>query len=141
MKPGRCKICKQPAVRKRGLASLCASIDCEVSLGKPEPVKRKAPKKRTTASEKRHMSSVAELGCIVCRNLGYGYTPCELHHPRELAGGGQKSSNDDVIGLCPNHHRLGGYGVAYHAGPKIWEEKFGTEIELLTQTKKLMGKE
>jgi hypothetical protein len=30
---GKCKICRNPATRRRGLASLCKSIDCEVALG------------------------------------------------------------------------------------------------------------
>ena len=38
-------------------------------------------------SIKRHMNAVADLGCILCRHLGYGRTPPELHHPREAAGG------------------------------------------------------
>lgn len=37
----RCKICRQPATRKRGLASLCDAIECEAELGRPAPVKRK----------------------------------------------------------------------------------------------------
>lgn len=81
------------------------------------------------------MGSVADLGCVVCRNLGYGPTPAELHHPRFLAGAGQKSSDLDVLPLCPNHHRLGGYGVAYHAGPEEWERRYGTEEQLLEQTR------
>jgi hypothetical protein len=44
-----------------------------------------------------------------------------------------------VLGLCPPHHRIGGHGVAYHAGPETWEENFGTERELLEQTKQETG--
>lgn len=29
----KCRICRQPATRRRGLVSLCASIDCEAELG------------------------------------------------------------------------------------------------------------
>jgi hypothetical protein len=29
------------------------------------------------------------------------------------------------------HHQHGGYGVAFHAGKKAFEERFGTETELL----------
>lgn len=96
-------------------------------------------KKTATAAEKRHMDAVCRIGCIVCRNLGFGETPCEIHHVRFLVGGGQRASNLDVLGLCPPHHRIGGYGVAYHAGPEAWEENFGTERELLEQTKQETG--
>jgi len=96
-------------------------------------------RKVATAVEKRHMCAVCRMGCIVCRNLGFGETPCEIHHVRFLVGGGQRAGNLDVLGLCPGHHRLGGYGVAYHAGPEVWEENFGTERELLEQTKRETG--
>ena len=36
----------------------------------------------------------------------------------------------------PFHHRLGGYGFAVHAGRKEFERKFGTEHELLEQTRR-----
>lgn len=54
---------------------------------------------------KQHMNDVAELGCILCRHLGYGRTPPELHHPRGAAGGAQKASDWLVIPLCQEHHR------------------------------------
>lgn len=92
-----------------------------------------------TAAEQRHMDAVARMGCIVCRNLRLGETPCEIHHVRFLVGGGQRAGNLDVLGLCPPHHRSGGHGVAYHAGPETWEENFGTERELLEQTKQETG--
>ena len=31
------------------------------------------------------MSKVAQLGCIVCKQMGYPDTPCELHHIKALA--------------------------------------------------------
>ena len=104
------------------------------ALLKRAPMKR-ASKKPRSSKTKKLMSTVAELGCVVCRNLGFGQTPAELHHPRFLAGGAQKAPDEDVIPLCPSHHRLGGYGVAYHAGPKEWESRYGSEEALLHQTK------
>jgi hypothetical protein len=32
------------------------------------------------------------------------------------------------------HHRNGGYGIAYHAGRKEFEKRFGSEVELLEWT-------
>jgi hypothetical protein len=29
---------------------------------------------------------------------------------------------------------MGDYGEAFHAGPRVWQENFGTELELLAQT-------
>ena len=79
-------------------------------------------------ADKERLQRIAELGCIVCRRTGLGETPAELHHIRHGAGMGQKS--DRIIPLCSEHHRLGGWGVAIHAGQKTWEASFGTESEL-----------
>ena len=92
-----------------------------------------------TRAELLHMTRVGRMGCIVCRNLGYGPTPAELHHPRANAGAGQKASHMDVIPLCPAHHRTGGHGVAFHAGRQAFENAFGTELELLAQVRALLG--
>lgn len=93
----------------------------------------------TTAAERKHMTAVARMGCIVCRNLGYGPTPAELHHPRSLAGLAQRASHMDVIPLCPPHHRTGGHGVALHDGQRTWEANFGTESELLEKVREILG--
>lgn len=109
----------------------------------PEQAPRKVAMKRRvkskTKAEREHMGIVAGSFCIVCRNEGLGESPAELHHPRFLAGGGQRSSHMGVIALCPLHHRLGGHGVAYHAGPEEWERRYGTEAELLEQTRRELG--
>jgi len=89
--------------------------------------------------DKVYMGLVAELGCIVCRNMGFPDSPAEVHHIKSGVGMGQKSSNFDVIPLCPTHHRNGDYGTAYHRGPKEFENRYGTELELLKQTKELLN--
>jgi hypothetical protein len=102
------------------------------------PMKKRA-RKRATKAEREHMGVVAGLYCIVCRNLRLGESPAEVHHVRYLAGGGQRSGNLDTIPLCPRHHRIGGWGVAYHAGPEEFERRYGTEAELLEQTRRETG--
>lgn len=92
----------------------------------------------TTLAEKKHMGRVAELGCAVCRRMGYPGTPAELHHPRSGVGMGKRSSHYDVIPLCPEHHRgkTGVHGLGTKGFPKHWGY---TEQDLLDDTKKLMG--
>ena len=80
------------------------------------------------------MSDVAALGCVVCRNQGYTGSPAELHHITTGAGMGQKASDEDVIPLCPTHHRLGGWGIALHAGEREWQDRYGNQLDLLSQT-------
>lgn len=90
-------------------------------------------------ADKIRLSRVAELGCIVCRNLGYPCAPAEIHHLRAGQGKGQRSDHSKGIPLCAHHHRAGGFGEAFHAGKKTWQDKFGTEQELLDQVNAMLG--
>lgn len=92
----------------------------------------------TTKAEKAHLNALADLGCIVCRNLDYGYTQPEIHHIRHGVGMGQRNSHKNAIPLCHKHHRTGGHGVAFHAGKQAFESRYGTEIELLAQVNGLL---
>lgn len=76
----------------------------------------------TTLKEKKHMSAVAELGCAVCRRMGYPGTPAEIHHKRAGTGAGRRSSHMEVIPLCPEHHRgkTGLHGLGTKGFPKHW---------------------
>lgn len=88
--------------------------------------------------EREHLSKVAELGCLICNSMGYE-SEAEIHHIRSGMGMGQRASHFEVIPLCHKHHRTGGYGVAFHAGSKIWQQKYGTETELLQRVRKMLG--
>lgn len=84
-------------------------------------------------AESDHIEKVVSKGCIICLNC-FGFdSPAEAHHIGNGAMG-KRASNFEVIALCPMHHRLGGVGVAVHAGRKSFEKNFGTEKELLKQT-------
>lgn len=92
------------------------------------------------------MDTVARLGCIACRKNGITDSPATLHHIREGQGGSQRASNWEVIPLCHPHHQ-GGDGtasfngeVAFHLRPLLFEEKFGTEMQLLEQTLRESGR-
>jgi hypothetical protein len=102
-------------------------------IEKPKTKKVKPKKRSATKSEKEWLSVVAALGCVVCRNLGYGPSPAEIHHIRTGQGMAIRASHKHALPLCPPHHRTGGHGVAIHAGQKTWEENHGTELELLAQ--------
>lgn len=82
------------------------------------------------------MRAVTSLGCIACRNHGYGVTPLEftaIHHVRWGQGMAQRAAHYLVLPLCARHHQTGGYGVAFHAGQIEWERRYGTEQQLLIQ--------
>lgn len=84
------------------------------------------------------MQQVVSLGCIACLNQGDNDTPAEIHHLRSGVGQGQRSSHYRTLPLCHIHHRTGGYGLAFHAGPKEWQRIHGTEEDLLAQVKTLL---
>jgi hypothetical protein len=72
--------------------------------------------------ERKHLSRVAELGCLVCSRMGYPGTPAEIHHKRAGTGAGRRSSHLDAIPLCPEHHRgkTGLHGLGTKGFPKHW---------------------
>ena len=95
-----------------------------------------------TKDEKRHLSAVAELGCAVCRRMGYEGTPAEIHHERAGTGAGRRSSHYDAIPLCPEHHRgaTGLHGLGTKGFPKHWgfdEEDLLQDTRLLLNLDKL----
>ena len=96
-----------------------------------------SPTDRMTEPERLHLDMVANLGCIVCRNQGV-FSPAAIHHIRKGKGLGQRSDHWHVLPLCPPHHQTGPIGIAFHAGRKTWEERYGHEDELLAQVKKLL---
>lgn len=76
-----------------------------------------------------HMSRVAELGCILCRQLGAIDSPAELHHIFDSA----TRSDWLVIPLCPYHHR--GSGGFHGMGERAFNRTYKTsEAKLLALT-------
>lgn len=85
-------------------------------------------RKPATKAEKLHMAQVAALGCIVngC------HAPATIHHCGTYMGGGRNHLN--VLGLCWEHH-LGQNGIdGKKMGKRVWEQKYGSERELLALT-------
>jgi hypothetical protein len=92
-----------------------------------------------TKDEKKYLSKLVDIGCIICYRNGHPQTPAEVHHVRGLGlGMGVRSGHYDTIPLCPSHHR-GNDG--YHGmGRKAFERKYQiTEIDLLVQVKGLLN--
>tara|TARA_R100001460_G_C3546740_1_gene174876 strand:+ start:1394 stop:1687 length:294 start_codon:yes stop_codon:yes gene_type:complete len=85
---------------------------------------------------KLHLAIVAELGCIVCHKMGYSDTPAEIHHIKNGSGLGKKATYLETIPLCPYHHRTS--EEAYHHSPKNFTSKWGTQEELLQETKDML---
>jgi len=89
------------------------------------------------SAEKRHMGRVAELGCILCRHLGYGETPAQVHHIREEQGAGQRADDFLTIPLCPEHH-TGATGIHGLRARRFEMTYKLSELDLLAMTLKLL---
>lgn len=85
------------------------------------------------------MGRVAELGCVLCRHLGFDGTPAEVHHIREGQGAAQRASDFLTVPLCPEHHR-GGTGL-HGLGTKAFERTYKlSELDLLAMTVEALGR-
>ena len=90
-------------------------------------------KKQAKKKEREYMSKVASLGCWICE------APANVHHIRPKGlGMGRRSSHYDTIPLCYFHHQ--GQGGIHH-NKKIFEEKYGTELEILAKVKERIKNE
>ena len=82
-------------------------------------------------------NAVAELGCGMCRRMGYPDTPAQLHHPRDGVGGAQRASDWLVIPLCPAHH-TGSKG--WHGTRDDFKRRSVNEWDILADTIELVAK-
>ena len=95
--------------------------------------------KKPTKDEQKWLNDICELGCIVCRNEHHVYSPAMPHH---LMGKTVKGAHYATIPLCARHHQTGGCGgncVARHVNKFQFEKTYGTEAELLEQTRRLVN--
>ena len=77
--------------------------------------------------DKKRFDHLRELGCVAC-----GSNNVVIHHIRKHTGLSLRPSHQDTIPLCPKHHNMGNESV--HLNKKLFEEKFGTEKQLLIKT-------
>lgn len=83
-----------------------------------------------TAAERRHLSRVAEYGCVLCRRLTGEPSPAQIHHPREGQGASQRADDALSFGMCPPHHT--GPDGFHGLGKAAFEARYQlTELDLL----------
>lgn len=91
---------------------------------------------RASKEEREWMDRIAEMGCVVCLKFLGLTTPPEIHH---IAGKVKEGSHLLTIPLCHLHHRSGQDTAAFtsrHPFKSRFEERYGTEQELLEWTRK-----
>jgi len=90
------------------------------------------------ATEKKHIMNVLDIGCIVCRSIGYGNRPAEIHHPYSRT---YPDTHLNVIPLCFEHHRAGGDTspfISRHPYKKRFIAAYGDEESLLAKVNDLL---
>lgn len=89
--------------------------------------------KKPDSFERLHMGRVAELDCVLCRHLGYGNTPAQVHHILQDRGLGQRSPHFLTIPLCPPHH-TGANGIHQLKSSGFYTRYKLDELDLLAMT-------
>lgn len=112
------------------MARMATAADFNARPKAPEPPPRKE-RQVPKALESEWMGQVASLGCIVCRLLGEGQTPAQVHHIREGQGASQRAGNFLTIPLCEPDHQ-GRRGV--HGDRSRLRLLKMTELDLLDAT-------
>lgn len=91
-------------------------------------------KKGPTFSERVHMQSLVDLGCIIANSECSGRIT--IHHC--FTGMGRRKNHLFTIPLCWPHH-LGPEGIdGKRMGKRVWESKYGTEEALLEKVRSII---
>lgn len=97
--------------------------------------------KTPTAAEKRFHTQLAALGCIACRLDGTHNPIVSIHH---IDGRTKPGAHRKVLPLCAGHHQdgTGRPGlIAVHPWKARFEQRYGTQLELLEYCKTLLEAE
>lgn len=94
---------------------------------------------RNGYKDKERLAKLHDLPCIVCSKFHLKQTTKTVAHHFIGRGIGKKASDLLTLSLCEYHHTKGNCGEAIHSGRRTWEEKFGTQEELLKDVDELLN--
>ena len=108
-------------------------LNYQNTLGKEEELLKEYEEYLNTMnkSDKKRFDQLKQLGCVACAKFGRIREPV-IHHIRKHTGISRRPDHQDTIPLCPEHHNMGNESI--HHNKKLFEEKFGTEKQLLIST-------
>ena len=108
-------------------------LNYQNTLGKEEELLKEYEEYLNTMnkSDKKRFDQLKQLGCVACAKFGRIREPV-IHHIRKHTGISRRPDHQDTIPLCPKHHNMGNESI--HHNKKLFEEKFGTEKQLLIST-------
>ena len=108
-------------------------LNYQNTLGKEEELLKEYEQYLNTMNkaDKKRFDQLKQLGCVACAKFGRIREPV-IHHIRKHTGISRRPDHQDTIPLCPEHHNMGNESI--HHNKKLFEEKFGTEKQLLITT-------
>ena len=104
-----------------------------------------------TKEERARYAALKSMPCAACRQIGVYTLWSDVQH---ITSGGRRIGNYDSYPLCKWHHQgyipagfnlknsteaKGMFGPSFAKSKREFEERFGTEEELLAQTNLLLG--
>lgn len=125
----------RPIVGCRGVYAPAANEPVVIA----KEVTAKPGKRTPTAIEAKWMAAIVDYGCVACRMDGQAPRPTAVHH---ILRGGRRIGHLFTLGLCdPGHHQNGAaLGlISRHPYKARFEEKYGSELELLAKLKVDLG--
>lgn len=105
----------------------------------PKGEAAKSGKATPTKDERRWLDAIVAYGCVACRLDGVPSRPPAVHH---ILRGGRRMGHLHTLPLCdPGHHQNGQeFGlVSRHPWRARFEERYGTELELLERLRTELG--
>jgi hypothetical protein len=98
----------------------------------------KPPKEeRNGFKDKERLAKIHDLPCVVCFTKGIEQKTKTIAHHKIGNGLGLKASDRLTIALCEYHHNKS-INAIHNIPLWLWEEKFGTQEELIELTSKLL---
>ncbi len=125
----------QPLTRVPNYAS--PANDALVAVPKGE--KARPGKGAPTKEERAWMDAITQLGCICCLLDGVEPRPTTVHH---ILRGGVRMGHLYSLPACDPGHHQGGQPlglISRHPHKARFEQRYGTEAELLDLVKRLVG--
>ncbi len=79
------------------------------------------------------MGRVASVPCVLCKHMGLGETPAQVHHLKYGQGASDRAHDCLTIALCPEHH-TGKSGVHTLKEHGLYLRYKLSELDLLAMT-------
>lgn len=141
LKPGSKPLARTPFKRRCPMPSTgMLSVHVHQRSAPARKANLKSRQRAVTPTEKLLWSRLAALGCIACMKDGV-YSPLvSIHH---IDGRTKPGCHQLVLPLCAGHHQDGTGEdktlIAVHPWKARFEARYGAQLELLAECKKIGG--